>query len=64
MGILFYGVNYGTSKNERHDRRQSDEINIEFNINNGGKDITEFDINRWSKVITDRVNVELGKLIN
>ena len=39
------------------------EVNIDFNIDNSGKDITDLDISRWGRQITDEVNIRLGKLL-
>ena len=39
------------------------EINIEINVNNNGRDLTEEDLSAWSDQIVNKVNIELGKLI-
>ena len=38
-------------------------VNVDFTINNGGKDVTDADISRWSRQITNEVNLRLGKLL-
>lgn len=39
------------------------EININFTVNNAGGELTDIDIERFSKTIANRVNIELGRLL-
>lgn len=40
----------------------SPSINIDFTVNNAGRDLTASDIERYSSLIVDKVNLELGGL--
>lgn len=38
-------------------------LNVNFSVSNAGKDLSEADINKYSKMIANRVNEELGLLV-
>lgn len=56
-------IQNGASNNAISQKPTNVTLNIDFSVNNAGKDLTEADINKFSKQIANRVNEELGLLV-
>lgn len=62
-GRAITAIQNGASNNAISQKPTNVTLNIDFSVNNAGKDLTEADINKFSKQIANRVNEELGLLV-